>query len=33
MKAELISPRAMCHTVADTITIMIPMAAHVTSHG
>src|SRR4029453_9569968 len=31
--AELISPRARGNTVADTITIMIPAAAEMTSDG
>ena len=31
--AELISPRIRWKTVADAVTIIIPAAAHVTSHG
>jgi hypothetical protein len=31
--AELISPRDRWKTVADAVTIMIPTAAHVISHG
>jgi hypothetical protein len=31
--AELISSRIACHTVADTITIMMPTAAQTTSQG
>jgi len=31
--AELISPRTRCNAVADAVTIMIPAAAHATSHG
>jgi hypothetical protein len=33
MIADVISPRAACHTVAQIITIMMPAAAQGTSHG